>query len=92
MNNDIEKSTEQLSATTDGILKQDAEFLSIEIVDQKRKIAYSITPKLELNFETLAKAGYLTPDTMQGNLAEKYRFIKRSLLWNANQTDISLLN
>ena len=42
---------------------------------------------LELNFEVLAQAGYLTPATMNGDLAEEYRLLKRPLLLNAGARD-----
>ncbi|NTX00111.1 MAG: AAA family ATPase [Geobacteraceae bacterium] len=43
-----------------------------------------IKAKLQLNFKALARAGYLTPNTMQGDLAEEYRLLKRPLLMNAS--------
>jgi exopolysaccharide/PEP-CTERM locus tyrosine autokinase len=50
----------------------------------KLQFAPEIKAELQLNFKALALAGYLTPNTMQGDLAEEYRFLKRPLLMNAS--------
>jgi exopolysaccharide/PEP-CTERM locus tyrosine autokinase len=39
-------------------------------------------PAFELNLRALARAGYLTPEQMQGRQAEQYRHIKRPILKN----------
>lgn len=39
---------------------------------------------VQINFAALALDGYLTPDTMRGELAEEYRLLKRPLLTTAN--------
>jgi exopolysaccharide/PEP-CTERM locus tyrosine autokinase len=43
----------------------------------------TIPPGLNLNFKALSEAGYLTPDTMRGTLAEEYRHLKRPVLMAA---------
>jgi exopolysaccharide/PEP-CTERM locus tyrosine autokinase len=46
-----------------------------------------------LEFKELSKAGYLTPDTMRGQLAEEYRHLKRPVLMTANgQMDSAVEN
>jgi receptor protein-tyrosine kinase len=50
-------------------------------------------PKIELYWKKLARAGYLTVDTMQGELAEQYRHVKRPLLsFASGRIDTSLKN
>ena len=89
MNSGIERTTvEQFEVITEGIAQQQS--LSIEALGVAQPVAKNIS-QLKLNFKALAQAGYLTPDTMQGNLAEKYRFLLRRLLWSAIPTNISLI-
>lgn len=43
--------------------------------------------KLQLDFKSLAQEGYLTPNTMRGDMAEAYRLLKRPVLMNAKGKD-----
>jgi exopolysaccharide/PEP-CTERM locus tyrosine autokinase len=47
--------------------------------------------ELQLDFRALARAGYLTPDAMEGELAEQYRLLKRPLVNYANTRDVARL-
>ena len=49
--------------------------------------AFEAKAEIQLDFKALARAGYLTPDTMQGNQAEQYRLLKRPLINYANTRD-----
>lgn len=91
--NSIEKAIARLAATTDVVSQQDTKSLEKigSKVDTEQRIVSKATPRLlELNFESLARAGYLTPATMRGNLAEEYRFLKRSLLPNIDLIEAPL--
>ena len=43
-------------------------------------------PQIRLRLRRLARAGYITPDTMQGQLAEQFRHIKRPILKNVAES------
>jgi protein-tyrosine kinase len=51
--------------------------------------AAQTAPPIQLDFEALARAGYLTIDTMHGSLAEQYRSLKLPLLRIANRGRIA---
>ena len=64
------------------------------VVEQKKAEQRSVSKiqKIsELNFEALARDGYLTPNTMHSSLAEDYRFLKLSVLQLANSTETDQL-
>lgn len=91
--NSIEKAIARLAATTDAAPQQDTKLLETlnRKADTEQRIVSRATPRLlELNFEILARAGYLTPTTMRENLAEEYRFLKRSLLPNIDLIEAPL--
>lgn len=91
--NSIEKAIARLAATTDAALQLDTESLGAvsKKVDTEQQIVSRATPRLlELNFKILARAGYLTPDTTQGSLAEEYRLLKHSLLPRSNPIEAPL--
>ena len=85
--NSIEKAMERLNWER-GIASGRDVVTPLSMADSKVSTKPQFAPeskaKLQLNFKALAGAGYLTPNTMQGDLAEQYRLLKRPLLMNAS--------
>ncbi|HJW28048.1 MAG TPA: hypothetical protein VJ508_02235, partial [Saprospiraceae bacterium] len=44
-------------------------------------------PNFQLDFKSLARKGYLTPNTTHGDMAEAYRILKRPVLMNVKSND-----
>ena len=60
-------------------------------INTQPKFASEIKTTLQLNFKALARANYLTPTTMQCELAESYRLLKLPLLMNVSSKQNSQL-
>ena len=85
--NSIEKAMERLNRERSIASGRDV-VTPLSMADSKASTKPQFAPeskaKLQLNFKALMGAGYLTPNTMQGDLAEEYRLLKRPLLMNAS--------
>jgi exopolysaccharide/PEP-CTERM locus tyrosine autokinase len=83
----IERAMERLNQNLGIASKRDVVTPRL-MADSKKNTKPEVTPeikvKAQLNFKALARAGYLPPNAMQGDLAEEYRFLKRPLLMNAS--------
>ncbi|MFO1431832.1 MAG: XrtA-associated tyrosine autokinase [Candidatus Competibacteraceae bacterium] len=86
--NSIERAMERLNREQDKVYKREIAIpFPVPVGDKagpEPRAASAKKTSLELNFRALARAGYLTPATMHGDLAEEYRLLKRPLLLNAN--------
>ena len=87
----IEKAIARLAATSQEsvskrqILAQTASTIANE-PQPERQVVSKVNKILELNFKTLERTGYLTPNTKNYKLAENYRFLKLPLLRVAGTT------
>jgi protein-tyrosine kinase len=85
--NSIQRAMERLNQKVGSAYKPDVA-TPLSMADGKASTKPQSTPEIkakhQLNFKALARAGYLTPNTMQGDLAEEYRLLKRPVLMNAN--------
>lgn len=81
MKSSIEKAIERTSLTSQADTTVEL-FPGLETNQQsQQKVPHAQKGQLQIEFdlEALAQDGYLTPETMQGNLAEEYRLLKHTL-------------
>lgn len=97
--NDIDQPIARLGPATDAVPARDAEPLPAisEKVVMGQQITFQAKPRSELNFEALARSGYLTPHLIpirsqaQKDLVEEYGFLRYWVLQNKKLAESSLI-